>query len=73
MSRASFESCSEAGVTDGCVAGKDAIALQALVVCAGNLVQSGQRAREAHIVIDGHPRVVAGALVVKEVPRPWVL
>ena len=63
----------EAGVADGGVAREDAVALQALIVGARDLVEAGQRASQAHVVVDGHPRVVARPVVVEEVPRTRVL
>lgn len=63
----------EAGVADGGVAREDAVALQALIVGTSDLVEAGQRAREACVVVDAHPRVIAAAIVVKEVPRARVL
>ncbi len=61
------------GVADGGIACEDAVALEALVVGARDLVEAGQRASQAHVVVDGHPRVVARPVVVEEVPRARVL
>ena len=63
----------ELDVADVLVTGHDAVALQALVVGARDLVQPCQRALKARVVVQCHPGVIGGPRVLKIVPCSWVL